>query len=484
MSGRRPTSFEALRKQQGLTEQDLRGLHVTLRYVDGAGKATERPVTLLEYELKGAKPALFAKCHMRRAGRSFLVDRIAEVIDDDGETIDIRVLLALFGVDVPPPVLQAQRTRIAPPQPDRQVVPQGRNKPDRAAVRAMLKAAARRRTPYVPGADQQPTPTATPVAAAEPSPAQPPEPAAADQQSAPIRQDMPKWFGWLATTLLLSLIAGLLDGRAAAASVMLIILMIFTVIGLVRPGPVGMPSRGRVGLVAIIGFALAVIVGPGPSGDAAQDQQEPVAASSLPETRPGPSAADPAQTPAQAPQRQVWPLSPDKVAAGILTLIEPAVGQPDNLATLYCEYVRRREATRSRILRSLPGFVHEALVPGDQLTLTHELAVVNGFEREDIAGGFRVQPGQSIKILESLRDSQGRLHYRVEFVLIDGYVQAVQLQREFSVDDLRAYQAAIRAGEEAAVAQIEAETAAAAGHPLPELTAMAREAGWSAACRR
>ncbi len=68
---------------------DVAGINFAIDYLDSRGRASTRRVTLHRFRMtsKGAL-LLYARCHERRAERSFRVDRIQSVIDLDGEVRD------------------------------------------------------------------------------------------------------------------------------------------------------------------------------------------------------------------------------------------------------------------------------------------------------------------------------------------------------------------------------------------------------------
>lgn len=66
----------------------VENVYCTIDYVDAAGHATTRPVTVLALDRRAALPSLFAVCHLRRATRSFRLDRIQQIVTADGEIFD------------------------------------------------------------------------------------------------------------------------------------------------------------------------------------------------------------------------------------------------------------------------------------------------------------------------------------------------------------------------------------------------------------
>lgn len=88
-------SFGDLSSQQReLSVDDLVGLEVTLEYKDAMGEQSTRAVRILEFQ----GDMLFCRCHLRKDQRSFRIDRIKAVIDQDGEVLSAREFLRLFGI--------------------------------------------------------------------------------------------------------------------------------------------------------------------------------------------------------------------------------------------------------------------------------------------------------------------------------------------------------------------------------------------------
>ncbi len=66
----------------------LEPVFATIDYEDAAGKVTRRGITLFSLRPGPNAPLLTAKCHARKAIRSFRTDRIECFIEPDGEVVD------------------------------------------------------------------------------------------------------------------------------------------------------------------------------------------------------------------------------------------------------------------------------------------------------------------------------------------------------------------------------------------------------------
>lgn len=85
-----------------MSARDLEGQRVTIEYTDADGDRTTRPVKIIRY-YDDRKPTLYCHCGLRDDARSFLVERIAAVIDGDGVVETAEEFLAHFGIhpDIP-----------------------------------------------------------------------------------------------------------------------------------------------------------------------------------------------------------------------------------------------------------------------------------------------------------------------------------------------------------------------------------------------
>lgn len=101
----RRVSFDDLAERRGaLTADDLIGLELTLEYTDVNSEQTRRKVRIIRY-YDDRKPTLYCYCHKRRDERSFLIERIDAVIDNDGVVLAqaaFSSLFALYATTLPP----------------------------------------------------------------------------------------------------------------------------------------------------------------------------------------------------------------------------------------------------------------------------------------------------------------------------------------------------------------------------------------------
>lgn len=98
----RRVSFDDLAERRGmLTADDLIGLELTLEYTDVNGEQTRRKVRVIRY-YDDRKPTLYCYCYKRRDERSFLLERIGAIIDQNGEVLSAGEFFRLFGLVVFP----------------------------------------------------------------------------------------------------------------------------------------------------------------------------------------------------------------------------------------------------------------------------------------------------------------------------------------------------------------------------------------------
>lgn len=109
-------SFDTLDELGPLSPRDLEGVEVTIRYRDGEGDETMRRVRMLRY-YDDRVPTLYAMCLLRQAPRSFLVERIEDVIDADGVTESPSFFLARFGIFPAAPTAPDVEEPLAPAVP-------------------------------------------------------------------------------------------------------------------------------------------------------------------------------------------------------------------------------------------------------------------------------------------------------------------------------------------------------------------------------
>lgn len=83
--------------------EPLENLFCHLEYEDSAGNFTSRPVTFLQLDRRHAIPSIYAICHLRKAPRSFRVDRIRAIITADGEVFEEQAFLTdVMALDIRP----------------------------------------------------------------------------------------------------------------------------------------------------------------------------------------------------------------------------------------------------------------------------------------------------------------------------------------------------------------------------------------------
>jgi hypothetical protein len=81
----------------------LAGSRLILTYVDANGAKTTRGVRVIRYQ-DDVSPALYCFCEMRKGERTFLLERIEEVVDEDGVVEEPQDFFARFGIEVPAPL--------------------------------------------------------------------------------------------------------------------------------------------------------------------------------------------------------------------------------------------------------------------------------------------------------------------------------------------------------------------------------------------
>lgn len=80
-------------------DQPLENLFCEIAYRDAKHRLTHRPITTLGIKRYERSYCLSAVCHMRRALRTFRLDRIEEVITADGEVLTPLEFVRLLGLD-------------------------------------------------------------------------------------------------------------------------------------------------------------------------------------------------------------------------------------------------------------------------------------------------------------------------------------------------------------------------------------------------
>lgn len=117
-----------VRDDDGIRHADLAGLAVAIEYVDAAGNASSRRITVRRISIRAdGRITWSALCHERRAVRAFRGDRIQCVIDLDGVIHDdaMRFLSQELGLDLTPPA-PGQSEAVAAPQPKARRISAGR----------------------------------------------------------------------------------------------------------------------------------------------------------------------------------------------------------------------------------------------------------------------------------------------------------------------------------------------------------------------
>lgn len=106
-------SFDTLDQTGPLAPADLVGMQITIEYADADGTSTTRAITVRNVHDDGRATKIEAYCHLRRAPRTFVADRICSIVDADGVVELAGTFLRRFGLTVAPPAATPGR----PPHP-------------------------------------------------------------------------------------------------------------------------------------------------------------------------------------------------------------------------------------------------------------------------------------------------------------------------------------------------------------------------------